>query len=149
MFLTYNWNKILCNLSSAYLSKNMKYRSLMSPLSKLNVIEILEAGRGNSEATVHYGLFCSCCNKFIINSDRFTAYCRLLLINIMGHFILSGKNLTTKTTTLHLSQPTPPCVSKCMFLRCFCLDHSKFKVVLQNSSIRLMIDDFENLWKSE
>ncbi len=60
MFLTYNWNKILCNLPSAYLSNNMKYRSLMSPLSKLNAIEMHEAGRVNSEATVHYGLYCSC-----------------------------------------------------------------------------------------
>ncbi len=33
VFLTYNWNKIFCNLPSAYLPNNMKYRSLMSPLS--------------------------------------------------------------------------------------------------------------------
>ncbi len=60
MFLTYNWNKILCNLPSAYLSKHMKYGSLMLPNSKLNAIEIHDAGRGNSEATVHYGLYCAC-----------------------------------------------------------------------------------------
>ncbi len=74
MFLTYNWNKILCNLPSAYLSKNMKYRSLMLPLSKLNAIEIREAGRGNSQASVHYGLFCACCKQFITNSHGFTAF---------------------------------------------------------------------------
>ncbi len=44
----------------------------MSPLSKLNVIEIHEAGRGNSEATVDYGLYCACCKQFITNSDGFT-----------------------------------------------------------------------------
>ncbi len=73
MFLTYNWNKILCNLPSTYLSKNMKYRSLMSPLSKFNEIELCEAGRGNSEAILHYGLYCSCCKQWIINSDGFSS----------------------------------------------------------------------------
>ncbi len=34
-------------------------------------------------------------------------------------------------------------------LRCFCLDHSKWEVVLQNCWISLMTDDFENLRKSE
>ncbi len=120
-FITYNWNKILCNLPSAYLSKNMKYRSLMSPLSKLNAIEIREAGWGNSEAIVHYGLYCACCKQFITNSDGFIQlpsaswwiYCRLLSMCIIGHFILSGRKLFTKTITLHLShlsQPTPLCV---------------------------------------
>ncbi len=33
-----------------------EYRSLMSPLSKLNAIEMHEAGRGNSEANIHHGL---------------------------------------------------------------------------------------------
>ncbi len=73
VFLTYHWNKISCNLPSAYLSNNMKYRSLMSPLSKLNAIEMCEAGWGNSEATVHYGLYCACCKQFIANSDGFTS----------------------------------------------------------------------------
>ncbi len=40
-------------------------------------------------------------------------------------------------------------VSKSMFLRCFCLDHSKLEVVLQNCWISLITDDFENLRKSE
>ncbi len=73
MFLTYNWNKIICKLPSAHISKNMGNKSLMQPLYMLNAIEIHEAGRGNSEATVHYGLNCACCKQFITNSDRFTA----------------------------------------------------------------------------
>ncbi len=45
----------------------------MSPPSKLNAIEIHEAEWGNSEATVHYGLYCAYCKQFITNSDGFTA----------------------------------------------------------------------------
>ncbi len=40
-------------------------------------------------------------------------------------------------------------VSKSIFLRCFCLDHLKLEVVLQNCWISLMTDDVENLRKSE
>ncbi len=43
------------------------------PLSKLNAIEIREAGRGNSEASVHYGLYCACCKQFITNSNGYSA----------------------------------------------------------------------------
>ncbi len=46
----------------------------MSPLSKLNAIEIREAQLGeNPKANVQYGLYCACCNQFITNSDGFTA----------------------------------------------------------------------------
>ena len=117
-FLTYNWNKILCNLPSAYLSKNMKYRSLMSPLSKLNAIEIREGQLGeNPKANVRYGLYCACCKQFITNSDGFTASISKLvdLLQIApdvhyGTYCIFREKLRTKTTTLHLSQPTPLCV---------------------------------------
>ncbi len=81
-----NWNKILCNLPSSYLSKNMKYRSLISPLSKLNAIEIREAGCGNSEAALHYGLYCAFCKQFITNSDGFIASISKL-VDLLQNFV--------------------------------------------------------------
>ncbi len=113
--------------------QNMKYRSFMSPLSKLNAIEISEAGWGNSEATVHYGLYCACCKQFITNS-LWTILCLLQKVHNQFWWIhnfnkklvdlqqiapdfhygtfctFSMRKLWTKTTTLHLSRPTPLCV---------------------------------------
>ncbi len=45
----------------------------MSPLSKLNAIEICEAQWGNPDVNVQYGLYRACCKQFITNSDGFTA----------------------------------------------------------------------------
>ncbi len=71
-YLTSNWNTILCKLPSAYLPKNLKYRSWMSVLSKLNSIEIRGVGKENAAATSDYGLYCSCCNQFLTNSEGFS-----------------------------------------------------------------------------
>ncbi len=71
-FLTYNWNTILCNLPSVYFSKGFKYRSWMSVLSKLNAIEIREVGVEDAKSTFSYGLYCSCCKKFITDHEGFS-----------------------------------------------------------------------------
>ncbi len=108
MFLTYNWN-ILCNLLSAYISRITKYRSWMSVLSKLNVIEICAAEKGYSKEFVNYRLYVLVTN----NSSPILKLVDLLQIAVDVHhgcIALSGNKMTTKTKNLHISQSTPPCV---------------------------------------
>ncbi len=126
-FLTYNWNNILYNLPSIYFSKGFKYRSWMSVLSKMNSIEILEVGVEDAKSTFSYGLYCSCCKKFITDhegfSDSITKLLGLLQIAVDVHYgiycKIKQRNKDTKRKTSEQQDFIP-----------MCFDPSKLKMSL-------------------
>lgn len=69
-YLTYNWNTILWNFPTALFSWSFKYWSWMY------IVEFnWDPWKCSwyAKATFCYGLYCSCCNEFITNSDRFSS----------------------------------------------------------------------------
>ncbi len=60
-------------------SRGFNYQSWMSVVSNLKSIKIREVGAEGAKSTFSYGLYCSCCTKFITNYEGFSDYIVKLL----------------------------------------------------------------------
>ena len=105
----------------------------MSVLSKLNSIEIQEVGVEDAKSTFSYGLYCSCCKKFITDfdgfSDSITKLLSLLQIAVDVHYGTYCKIKTKNNDTNKKS-------SEQQVFSSMCFDPAKFNKMADDVDAR-------------